>query len=91
MSNTDIRVAGLRQEGRMGLSTQQMMRLASFPKSTLVGAVHRLERGRSHTRTPTGLWLSQPSDPDRLTAATGAQAEVESGPVTVTSGGWRWD
>ncbi|CAH7671100.1 hypothetical protein PPACK8108_LOCUS5862 [Phakopsora pachyrhizi] len=70
---------------RMGLSTQQMMRLASFPKSTLVGAVHRSERGR---RTPTGL-QTPASDPDRLTAeaqcvigrtgiATGAQAEVEA-------------
>ncbi|KAI8458784.1 hypothetical protein BY996DRAFT_6486666 [Phakopsora pachyrhizi] len=53
------------------ITTAEAGGLASFPKSTLVGAVHRSERGRSHTRTPTGLWLSQPSDPDRLTEGRG--------------------
>ncbi|KAI8451365.1 hypothetical protein BY996DRAFT_6416453 [Phakopsora pachyrhizi] len=125
----------LRQEGRMGLSTQRMMRLASFTKSTLVGAVHISERGRrlrltqktvpeplSHTWTPTGLWLSQRQatrlgipQPPTLTdslqvgvskgsqgqagggggriASTGGEGNLhrQSGPVTVTSGGWRWE
>ncbi|KAI8461771.1 hypothetical protein BY996DRAFT_6449408 [Phakopsora pachyrhizi] len=47
----------MRQEGRMGLSMQWMMRLALFPKSTLVGDVHRLERGRR-------LRLTQKRDPN---------------------------
>ncbi|KAI8458255.1 hypothetical protein BY996DRAFT_6491724 [Phakopsora pachyrhizi] len=56
------------------ITTAEARGLASFPKSTLVGAVHRSERGR---RTPNGLWISQPSNPDRLTAAGKATGAVE--------------